>query len=409
MKIFNKIHWKFIVTSTVILVVALLICMFVATNAFEGSMTTFAQEELQQTAEKNSEYISQFYNQKTRLAMAVSEDPLIIQTTQEQAGDLRGANPSETYAQYVSEDVYTDTTVYLNRMWGYWSDELENLFIADVYGYAHAGAFEVIGIPTGGIPMNVPARGGNYWERAIGGEMAFGDLETSPVPEHDFLASAICVPVEDEQGVSGLVGIPVDFRTVQATIEANTIGDTGSTILLDRYGRILVHPESEYNLQGIGETLQETYLTDLEGEGWSGLAESMVAQESGFTTIVQDGTTYQVYYDSVKPVGDYAGMNLSIASLISESEMFAEASSMQNTIIWLIIGTLIVSSLVIYILAQMITKPIKQLQTVADKISQGDMSVNVDVKSNDEIGDLSESFGRMVTAVKYLSQDDDEE
>ena len=82
MKIFNKIHWKFIAVSTVILVAALLVCMFVATDAFEGSMTEFAEDELQQTAEKNSEYISQFYNGKTRLAKAVSEEPLIIQAAQ---------------------------------------------------------------------------------------------------------------------------------------------------------------------------------------------------------------------------------------------------------------------------------------------------------------------------------------
>ena len=159
---------------------------------------------------------------------------------------MRGPNPAETFEQYVSEEVYDATAVYLNRMWSYWSDELENLYVGDIYGYAHVGAFEVLDIPTAGIPMNVEERGGNYWKVAVNGLAAFGDLETSPVPGHDFLASAICIPVRDENGVTGLVGVPVDFRPVQETISETTIGDSGLTILLDRHGRILVHPNEEY-------------------------------------------------------------------------------------------------------------------------------------------------------------------
>jgi methyl-accepting chemotaxis protein len=305
---------------------------------------------------------------------------------------------------------WNELCVYLNRNWEYWQDQLENIFVGDVYGYAHCGAFEVLGIPTSGIPINVEGRGGNYWARTARGETAFGDLEQSPVPTHDFLASSIAVPVKDSSGrVCGLAAVAIDSRPVMTHIQNNAVGVTGYTVLLDRYGRILSHPNAEYCLHGLPDdgSLTETYLEDLSGTGWADLQENMVAQEDGSATVTQGGKKYQVYYQSVDPVGEYAGMGLSVASVISDSELHEEANSMRNTIIIIALIAILVAVVLSYWVARMITKPMKDLQDAADKISKGDMEVAINIKSKDEVGDLAESFNRMVQAVKYLMQDKD--
>jgi len=61
------------------------------------------------------------------------------------------------------------------------------------------------------------------------------------------------------------------------------------------------------------------------------------------------------------------------------------------------------------VFSRSITKPVSELRDVADKISKGEMDVKIDIKSKDEIGDLAESFGRMVAAVRFLSQDEEKE
>jgi HAMP domain-containing protein len=49
-----------------------------------------------------------------------------------------------------------------------------------------------------------------------------------------------------------------------------------------------------------------------------------------------------------------------------------------------------------------ITRPIKKLTSVANNVSLGDMSdTEIDITSNDEIGELAGSFKRMVVSVKY--------
>ena len=64
--------------------------------------------------------------------------------------------------------------------------------------------------------------------------------------------------------------------------------------------------------------------------------------------------------------------------------------------------------IVAFFLSRSIVRPIVQLSDAAEKVSMGDLAVNVEVKSNDEIGDLADSFGRMVTAYRFMAEDEGE-
>ncbi|HEY8490005.1 MAG TPA: HAMP domain-containing protein, partial [Dehalococcoidia bacterium] len=65
----------------------------------------------------------------------------------------------------------------------------------------------------------------------------------------------------------------------------------------------------------------------------------------------------------------------------------------------------VIAAVIGWAIARAIVKPVRQLTQVAERISLGDVDVNVPKASNDEIGDLAESFGRMVTAVKFLKME----
>jgi HAMP domain-containing protein len=62
------------------------------------------------------------------------------------------------------------------------------------------------------------------------------------------------------------------------------------------------------------------------------------------------------------------------------------------------------------ILANAIVTPIVHLRDVADRVSRGEMDdVEIDVRSQDEIGDLAGAFRRMVASVRFLMAGDAEE
>jgi HAMP domain-containing protein len=54
-----------------------------------------------------------------------------------------------------------------------------------------------------------------------------------------------------------------------------------------------------------------------------------------------------------------------------------------------------------------ITKPLTELRDAADKVSIGDLAVTLPSGSDDEIGDLADSFERLVAAVRFMLQEEE--
>jgi HAMP domain-containing protein len=53
-------------------------------------------------------------------------------------------------------------------------------------------------------------------------------------------------------------------------------------------------------------------------------------------------------------------------------------------------------------------RDIKKLNKTAEEISKGNMDVAVDVNRKDEVGDLAESFGRMVASLKFMMSEQEQ-
>jgi predicted Zn finger-like uncharacterized protein len=78
-----------------------------------------------------------------------------------------------------------------------------------------------------------------------------------------------------------------------------------------------------------------------------------------------------------------------------------------NTTIWAIIMMaigLILNAVVIFIYGRGITGRIIYLSDVADRISVGELDAEIDLKSNDEIGELSEAIARMQSSLNISIQ-----
>jgi nitrogen fixation/metabolism regulation signal transduction histidine kinase len=74
--------------------------------------------------------------------------------------------------------------------------------------------------------------------------------------------------------------------------------------------------------------------------------------------------------------------------------------------VWLSVGVsllgLLLGLAMSYVLARAILTPVDHLKDVAENVSLGNLEVSVHRYSDDEIGDLADSFSRMVAAVKYF-------
>ncbi|HVS01846.1 MAG TPA: cache domain-containing protein [Thermoanaerobaculia bacterium] len=55
-----------------------------------------------------------------------------------------------------------------------------------------------------------------------------------------------------------------------------------------------------------------------------------------------------------------------------------------------------------FIASRELVRPLHQLKVATEKISRGNFDVEIDIRSNDEIGELAASFDRMVAAIKFF-------
>ena len=95
-------------------------------------------------------------------------------------------------------------------------------------------------------------------------------------------------------------------------------------------------------------------------------------------------------------------LNSSIQKTVSHISIATESMSSANTILMITLISIIIVIVIVIIVATSISRPIKQLTIIADQISMGDLQIEINVHTNDEINDLAESFRRMINAFKMM-------
>ncbi|NYT05759.1 MAG: HAMP domain-containing protein [Methanomicrobiales archaeon] len=88
---------------------------------------------------------------------------------------------------------------------------------------------------------------------------------------------------------------------------------------------------------------------------------------------------------------------------MGDAQSLASGIGLQNAIFVLTLLTLAVVVMWSFFLASSITSPIVKLSQVANSVSTGDLNnSDIDIMSNDEIGELAVAFNRMVNSYKIL-------
>ena len=203
-----------------------------------------------------------------------------------------------------------------------------------------------------------------------------------------------------------------DFTILAPLIDKNTHEKLGIILLhfkLDKLNSIINgEQQSEFGTlsgqQGRGETL-EIYLVNQDG---------LMMTESKFfknALLKLKVNSWPVKECKIKKeingiYKNYRGQNVVGASMclpndwtllveISEKEVFFGLDQLKKEIALSIILILIIVWIIVYFSIAGIMKPLKKLSTIAKKINQGNFDLKVKADSQDEVGQLAESFNQM--------------
>ncbi len=84
---------------------------------------------------------------------------------------------------------------------------------------------------------------------------------------------------------------------------------------------------------------------------------------------------------------------------LSIKETEEAIADLRNTMTLSMVLLLVVASLTIYLVVARITRPLKTLTAVADKIADGSLDETISISSNDEIGKLAAAFNKMTQVI----------
>jgi signal transduction histidine kinase/HAMP domain-containing protein len=124
--------------------------------------------------------------------------------------------------------------------------------------------------------------------------------------------------------------------------------------------------------------------------------------------------------DGVIEARDYRGMEvLAVYRYIPETkwgfvvkedydDAFAPVYSLRRKVAYTMGFTVILVIFLVYVISNKIAEPIVSMSTLSSRIAEGDFSVNLPVKSTDEIGKLASSFNEMAAALQTYRNEVDQ-
>ncbi|MBP2626187.1 MAG: mcpA 6 [Firmicutes bacterium] len=197
-------------------------------------------------------------------------------------------------------------------------------------------------------------------------------------------------PIKDEQNVpQGLVGAGISLQYVQKIADGMKFGKTGYGTMIAKDGTFIQHPNKDFVMQ--------KKINEIEDPSIKELGKRMLEGKTGIFRYTFNGEQKIAFYQPI-PVTGWV-----VATVISESEFFAPAASMVKVLVSSIIIVMLLVSGVIWFVARRLTKPLNELVTYSKEIAQGNLAVNtIEIKSNDEIGQLAAAFNDMTEKLRSL-------
>jgi two-component system sensor histidine kinase YesM len=116
-------------------------------------------------------------------------------------------------------------------------------------------------------------------------------------------------------------------------------------------------------------------------------------------SFIMDERSYLIAYSAIKSVGWY------VVSTIPYSYIDSEAREIRSTILLLSLACSVLAVFLSYIFTLSISRPLKRLVSAMNEVKKGNLSIGMPDKRNDEIGEVTDNFNKMLNEIKKLMED----
>ena len=178
---------------------------------------------------------------------------------------------------------------------------------------------------------------------------------------------------------SGVVAVNLRLSYIQGLINQVKIGDKGYAFLTDKNRKYIAHPTIK-----AGSEAKDYFFNEIYG------------QEKGQMDYRFKGEQKILAFTTNKLTG------WKLAGAVESSEISDAANPIFHKMLLVIVVAMIIGVVVVFMIIKSIIKPLKELKEKAITISKGDLTEQIEVQSNDEIGHLGEAFNEMQESLRVL-------
>jgi methyl-accepting chemotaxis protein len=204
------------------------------------------------------------------------------------------------------------------------------------------------------------------------------------------------VPIitEEENRMVGIVGINIELTPSQEVVAKIKPYGVGYAAIYANDGTVVAHP----NPERIGEKFQAFILKNFGAEGVTTIENSI---QSGKPVLTSNKVNIIQTYPFI--IGN-SETCWTVISTVPVKTVMQAVNSLTNFTIILVFTALVVSAVVIFFIANSISKPIVKVSLTLKDISEGegDLTKTINVKSNDEIGNLAHYFNMTLDKIRNL-------
>jgi len=211
-----------------------------------------------------------------------------------------------------------------------------------------------------------------------------------------YFETSFAVPILENNRFMGASGIDIDLKKLCTINKESNQFDDGSIITISSSLTVAAAPDTSM----LGKSLKS-----YEPENFEKIKQALTNNEE----LIYETTnkkTNKKYFSFVMPmkVGNSPGSWAVIVS-VSADEALAGANKQLRFIIFLgFIGIFIFAGIA-FLIARSITAPILKSVWLAKKIAQGKLNVAIDIKQQDEIGELADALNEMVSKLKGIADE----
>jgi methyl-accepting chemotaxis protein len=201
-------------------------------------------------------------------------------------------------------------------------------------------------------------------------------------------------PVKKNGVNIGVVGVDFSLVDLQKKVGAISTMNTGYAFLVYNDGTYLAHKNPEY----IGKNIGDFQPPNIKGE----LLDAIKNGKPYSYFKVSSNTGVENYYAYTPVTVGKTGTPWSLAITIPTDAVRAEANSIAMVSAGIGLVSILVLFIVLYVIANIITKPVSQGIAFARSLADGDLTSDIDVHQKDEVGMLAEALRGMADKLRSV-------